>query len=299
MSLLLHRATAACAAPAWCARAVPSAARASAGAAARRLLGSSLPRQSSLFSPLDAIPARAPKAKGGKKAPAAAAAPGGGAAGASAASAASGAAGPSSASSGGDDLDIDGGGDGESGPGGAAGGKGDLKTVLARQLDYAKRELAKLRGATANPNMLDGVLVEAYGERQPLPSLAQISLKNSTLLVVAPFDGALASAVADAIRDADLNLNPTVDGDAVRVPVPRASKETREQTVKVVSKIAEAAKTRIRRARQVALERLRKQEGVSEDDIRRETKTVDEEVARATAEVAKAADKKRVEIEQG
>jgi ribosome recycling factor len=187
---------------------------------------------------------------------------------------------------------------GDDGPGGAAGGKGDLKTVLARQVDYAKRELAKLRGATANPNMLDGVMVEAYGERQALPALAQITLRNPQLILVAPFDGALATAVADAIRDADLNLNPSVDGDAVRVPVPRASKETREQTVKVVSKIAEAAKTRIRRARQAALERLRKQEGVSEDDIRRETKTVDEEVAKATAEVAKAADKKRVEVEQ-
>ena len=145
--------------------------------------------------------------------------------------------------------------------------------------------------------MLDSVTVEAYGERQPLSAVAQWALKGPALIIVSPFDAALAPAVADAIRGADLNLNPSVDGNAVRVPVPRASKETREATARLASKAAEGAKVRARRLRQAALERLRKQEGVSEDDVRRETKAVDEQVAAAVLEIGKLADKKRVEIE--
>ena len=145
--------------------------------------------------------------------------------------------------------------------------------------------------------MLDGVLVEAYGERQPLSAVAQVALRSAQLLVVSPFDAALAPAVADAIRDADLNLNPSVDGGAVRVPVPRSSKETREATARLASKAAESAKVRARRLRQAALDRLRKQAGVSEDDVRRETKVVEEQVSAAVALIQAIADKKRVEIE--
>jgi ribosome recycling factor len=107
----------------------------------------------------------------------------------------------------------------------------------------------------------------------------------------------LAPSIADAIRDADLNLNPSVDGNNVKVPVPKSSKETREATVKLISKIAEQAKTRIRRVRQSALDDAKKATGVSEDDVRRETASIDEHIAAATKEVAAAADKKKLEVE--
>lgn len=107
----------------------------------------------------------------------------------------------------------------------------------------------------------------------------------------------LVHTVSDAIRDADLNLNPSVDGNSVRVPVPKSSKETREATVKLISKIAEQGKTRIRRVRQSALDELKKAAGVSEDDTRRASKDIEDAVAAATKEVAAAADKKKLEIE--
>lgn len=77
----------------------------------------------------------------------------------------------------------------------AASGK-DLKGSLAKHVEYAKKELSKLRGATASPTMLDHVTVEAYGETQPLPGVAQIVLKNPQLLVVNPFDAAVSSNTA-------------------------------------------------------------------------------------------------------
>ena len=174
----------------------------------------------------------------------------------------------------------------------------DLRAGLARQVEVCRRELAKLRGATASASMLDSVLVEAYGERQALSAVAQVALRGPQLLVVSPFDAALAPAIADAIRAVEeLNLNPSVDGNAVRVPVPRSNKETREATARLASKAAEAAKVRVRRLRQAALDRLKKQEGASEDDVRRETKAVDEQVAAAVQDIAKLAEKKRLEIE--
>lgn len=173
----------------------------------------------------------------------------------------------------------------------------DLKSMLSRHIEYCRRELAKVRGATANPAMLDHITLEVYGENQVLTAVAQIMLKGPQLLTVNPFDPAIASDIANAIRDADLGLNPNVDGNIVKVPVPKSSKESREANVKLISKIAEGAKTRIRRARQAALEKAKKVEGISEDDIRRDTKIIEEQIQTATAEVAKLAEKKKLEVE--
>lgn len=170
--------------------------------------------------------------------------------------------------------------------------------MMAAHINYARQELGKLRGATANPAMLDSVQVEAYGDVQPISALAQVVMKNAQLLVVNPFDAALAPAIADAIRGADLNLNPSVDGNVVKVPVPKSSKETREATVKLISKIAESAKTRIRRVRQNAIDKLKKIEGISPDDVFREIKDIQAHTNAATDEVSKLAEKKKLEVEQ-
>ena len=107
----------------------------------------------------------------------------------------------------------------------------------------------------------------------------------------------MAAAIADAIRDAGLNLNPSVDGNVVRVPVPKPSKETRDATLRLAAKIAEAARSRIRRVRQAAMDKLKKVEGVSPDETFREMKEVQAQTAVATDEVGKLADKKKAELE--
>jgi ribosome recycling factor len=199
--------------------------------------------------------------------------------------------GPPSAGSEGGAAELEGGDD-------VGGGAKDLASMLGRSVDYARREMAKVRGSVVSASMLDHVLVEAYGEMQPMRDVGQVSLKGAAMLVVNPFDASLAEAVGNAIRDADLGLNPTVEGAVVRVAVPKASKETREAAAKLVSKIAEHAKTRARRARAADLERIKKA-ALPEDDARRESKVVEEAVAAATAEIAKLADAKRLEIERG
>ena len=193
---------------------------------------------------------------------------------------------------------IEGGDDVDNEENSSSGGAKDLPSMLARAVDYAKREFTKVRGSAVNAAMLDHIQVEAYGEMQPLKDVAQVALKGATTLVVNPFDGALAEAVANAVRDADLGLNPTIDGNLVRVLLPKASKETREAAAKLVSKIAEHAKTRVRRARATELEKIKKA-ALPEDDARRDSKAVDETVAIATAEIAKLAEAKKLEVERG
>ena len=171
--------------------------------------------------------------------------------------------------------------------------------LLARQVAFARRELERVRGSTPSAGMLDGVSVPAYGESKPLQELAQVVLRPPATLLVSPFDASLAGAIAEAIRAADLGLNPQDEGGgALRVPIPKASKETREAAVKLVSKIAEQAKVRVRRVRAGALGDLKKQAGLPEDDLKREVEAVERAAAAATAEVAKLAETKRVLLEK-
>ena len=181
----------------------------------------------------------------------------------------------------------------------------DVSGELKSAVESFKRELSKIRGSTASPGMLDHVMVVGYGgEKVRLDTLGTISLRSPTLLVVAPFDSALAHAIADGLRGADLNLNPSVEGNAVRVPLPKPSKESREAAAKLVSKLAEAAKTRVRRVRQAGMDALKKGDTGGggarvSDEGARAMKELQAAVDAATAEITKLAEKRRVEVEGG
>lgn len=173
----------------------------------------------------------------------------------------------------------------------------DLKTTLAKQIDYTKRELSKLRGGSTNPNMLDLIPVEAYGEMQSLRDVAQVTMKSAQLLVVNPLDPDLTETISNAIRDAALNLNPSAENNIIRVPIPKTSKETRDAAIKMVAKIAEQAKVRIRKVRADYLDKVKKQTGISEDDIARETKQIEDSIQKANQEITDVSNKKKAEIE--
>jgi ribosome recycling factor len=176
----------------------------------------------------------------------------------------------------------------------------EVKIQMQKQIEYLKREFSKLRGSTTSPSMLDHVIVKAYGENQALPSLAQISLKNAQLLIINPFDVSLSTTISDAIRDTSgLNLNPQVDttSNSIKVTIPKTSQETRDNTLKVIGKLAETVKTRIRRVRQSTQEKIKKLEGISKDDVNRDMKEIDTITTQLTEEVTKLTEKKKSEIE--
>lgn len=144
----------------------------------------------------------------------------------------------------------------------------ELENKMGQCIERLKKEFATMRAGTANPAILDPVMVKVEKRTVPLRDLAQVSIKDAKTLMVNVNDAELIAAVDKAIREAGLNLNPIAESKAVKVPVPKPTKEFREGLVKQASSNAEKSKTIIRKLRQDAMKDLKKdlKSGLSEDE---------------------------------
>ncbi|HEX3234610.1 MAG TPA: ribosome recycling factor [Gemmatimonadales bacterium] len=148
------------------------------------------------------------------------------------------------------------------------------RELMHKAVENTKREFSGIRSGKATTSLLDIVRVEAYGTLVPLSQVAMVSAPEPRLLTVQPFDKALSQAIDKAIREADLGLNPSSQGNLIRVPLPALSEERRKELVKVVHKLAEEGRIAVRHARTDALSKIKKLEKVSEDDKTRAEKEV-------------------------
>jgi ribosome recycling factor len=148
------------------------------------------------------------------------------------------------------------------------------RELMHKAVENTKREFSGIRSGKATTSLLDIVRVEAYGSLVPLSQVAMVGAPEARLLTVQPFDKSLSSAIEKAIRDADLGLNPSSQGNLIRVPLPALSEERRKELVKVVHKLAEEGRIAVRHARTDALSKIKKLEKVSEDDKTRAEKEV-------------------------
>jgi ribosome recycling factor len=123
-----------------------------------------------------------------------------------------------------------------------------------------KAELGGLRTGRASAALLDPVKVEAYGNLTPISQVGTISTPEPRLLTVQVWDKSLAKTVDKAIRDAGLGLNPQVDGQLLRIPIPELNEERRKELVKLAHKYAEAARVAVRNVRRDGMEALKKAE---------------------------------------
>lgn len=143
----------------------------------------------------------------------------------------------------------------------------DEKMVLDRMnkaIGGLKTELGKIRTGRATSALLDTIMVDAYGSRVPLKSLATISAPEARLLTIQPWDISQTEAIEKAIRSADLGLTPTNDGKLIRIQIPLLSEERRRELVKIVKKVGEEARVSIRMIRRDANDGL-KNETIPED----------------------------------
>jgi ribosome recycling factor len=158
----------------------------------------------------------------------------------------------------------------------------ELATAIAKAHDNLKRELAKLRAGRANPSLLENIRVDYYGTPTPLAQMAHINVPEPRLLTVKPWDKTQVKPVEKAIREADLGLNPQVDADLIRVPLPPLTEERRREFVKIAKKYGEECKVSLRKARHEALDMLNQivADGeASEDDGERAKKKAEETIA--------------------
>ena len=138
------------------------------------------------------------------------------------------------------------------------------KDEMSRRMNGAiaalKAEFAGLRTGRASPALLDPVMVEAYGNQMPIAQVGTISTPEPRLLTVQVWDKGLAKAVDKAIRDAGLGLNPQMDGQLLRIPIPELNAERRKELAKLASKYTEQARIAVRNVRRDGMEVLKKLE---------------------------------------
>jgi ribosome recycling factor len=147
-------------------------------------------------------------------------------------------------------------------------------------LDHFEDELKKVRTGRANPGMLEGILVEAYGAKMPLNQVANITVPEPQLLQINPFDPSHVQAIVSAIRnDQSLGFNPSDDGRVVRVPIPALTQERRQQIAKQLSEKVEDCRISMRNIRHDALKdakSLRDGKDMGDDDYVRVQRNMDE-----------------------
>ena len=144
---------------------------------------------------------------------------------------------------------------------------------VERRMDGAiealKREFAGLRTGRASTGLLDTITVDAYGSRMPLNQVGTVGVPEPRLLTVQVWDKSMVNAVEKAIRESDLGLNPSSDGQLVRIPIPELSEERRRELTKVAGRYAEQAKVAVRNVRRDgmdALKRMEKDGELSQDE---------------------------------
>jgi len=148
----------------------------------------------------------------------------------------------------------------------------DAEDRMKKAVEALKRELATIRTGRARPSLVDHLRVDYYGPPTPLNQLATVSAPEARLLTIQPWDRKSLGAIEKAIQKSDLGLNPSNDGQIIRLVIPQLTEERRKELVKLVHRRVEEGRVAVRNVRRDCLEHLRrleKDKEISEDDDRR------------------------------
>jgi len=159
----------------------------------------------------------------------------------------------------------------------------ELKDNMNKILESLEKAFSKVRTGRASISLLDGVKVDYYGVPTPLNQVASLSVPESRLIVISPWDTGVIGAIEKAIQKSELGLMPSNDGKIIRLPIPPLTEERRKDLVKIVKKMAEEGKVKMRNARRDANEQLKA--------IKKENKISEDEMFTAQDEVQKRTDK--------
>ena len=153
----------------------------------------------------------------------------------------------------------------------------DIHRRMEGAINAFKHDIASLRTGRASSNLLDAVLVKAYGSDMPLNQVATVSAPEPRRISVSVWDKSMVGAVDRAIREANLGFNPIVDGNNLRIPLPELNEQRRKELVKIAHGYAENARVAVRHVRRDGMDFLKKAEkdgDISEDDHRRQSEQV-------------------------
>ncbi len=177
----------------------------------------------------------------------------------------------------------------------------ETKRKMEGAIAAFKNDLAGLRTGRASAAILDPVMVDAYGQKMPLNQVSNVNAPEPKLITVQIWDKSMVGPVEKAIREAGLGLNPVVDGQNLRIPLPDLNEERRRELVKVAKEYAENAKVAIRHVRRDGMETLKKAEKdkeIGQDEARADSDKVQKMTDEMTAEVDTILAQKETEIMQ-
>lgn len=175
----------------------------------------------------------------------------------------------------------------------------DPKQRMALTVKVFKDDLGKIRTGRAHPGLLDGVIVQCYGQRMALSQLASVTVSGPRILLVSPWDAGNFTLIEKAIRESDLGVNPAPEAGKIRVGIPELSTERRTELVKLVNREAEAARIslrNIRRDRMSSLKEMNRAGEISEDEQRRIAQDMEKLTEKNVAAIGKLAEEKAAEL---
>jgi ribosome recycling factor len=177
--------------------------------------------------------------------------------------------------------------------------KKNVEQKMNKSLEALKADLGKIRTGRAHTGILDHVMVEYYGSPTAINQVANITLTDARTIGVQPYEKNMIAPIEKAIRDSDLGLNPSTNGDLIRVPMPMLTEERRRDLIKVVKSEGEDAKIAVRNIRRDANEQLKKllkDKEVGEDEERRAQDDVQKLTDRFVAEIDRALQSKETDL---
>lgn len=166
---------------------------------------------------------------------------------------------------------------------------------MKKAVEYYKQEISGLRTSRASTALVEEIKVEYYGSKIPIKQLGTISIPEHNQIMIQVWDQNAASAIEKAIRE-ELNLNPTVQGNVIRVTLPPLTEERRRELVRLLHKITEDARVKVRNARRDAKEMIEELEGISEDEKKRALERLQKLTDKYIEEINKLMEAKEKEI---
>ena len=155
----------------------------------------------------------------------------------------------------------------------------DLERRMEGAVSVLRTELSGLRTGRASANLLDPIMVEAYGSQMPINQVGTVSVPEPRMVSVQVWDQALVNAVDKAIRESSLGLNPVMEGNLLRIPIPELNAERRQELVKVAHKYTEGARVAVRHVRRDGMDTLKKMEKdgeISQDEGKHQADQIQE-----------------------
>ena len=175
----------------------------------------------------------------------------------------------------------------------------DCEERMTNSVEHAREELTTIRTGRANPAMFNGVLAEYYGTMTPITQMATISVPEPRMLMIKPYEMSAMGDIENAIRNSDLGVNPTNDGQVLRVTIPQLTEERRRDMVKLARSKGEDAKIAIRNVRRKGMEelkRIQKDGEAGEDEVQAAEKELDKVTHKYVAQVDELVAKKEKEL---